>query len=451
MNPTGHSEEGSDFSDPASAALSLINLHSGVNSPPAFLLRSLRSHSSSSSSPAVITPNLLNFLRAVTPSFPVSVRTRMATSAFCEKIPAPGVKSSLSLGSSAPFVDHDNEADSDDLTLIDFHLRDLWKCYDEPYGHECTLVIGGRACECYFVPYLSCLQVIQSEKDTLLMSFTEKSPPHQRVPLWDKITELANDCPLLLHGKASQLNRLKSFFCISWYPLLVDHQTSAALSGSFLTFHAFQIVGECPLNPSEMQIEGSRSPPLTVSSGASVSATEEREKSNENLLITNLSINASYPLASACNCGNLCKSLPSGSLASHGLRSSSRRLDLDEQDKGEDSEEERGEDEDENQTIQSRGVETEFLALVGYVAHRVAEEVWFSKNAGLVNDSATNRYGCDPERDERPESLLAPPPLSSPVRITHIDLLPALVQQMRDPKYPFTHHDYEHVLNDRRR
>jgi len=176
--------------------------------------------------------------------------------------------------------------------LRDFRLFDLWQFFDEPYGHEVPLVLEQRETEAYFVPYLSAVQLFHrsssslsdsdSDSDSLseacapapapFFEYFERASPSQRVPLIDKIRELSHYCSALTQSKASDLDQRRSWFCISWYPILCDLHTSRSLNGCFLTYHGFEVVGDCPLVPSLMSLDPIESPSLPLSSHGITSA-----------------------------------------------------------------------------------------------------------------------------------------------------------------------------------
>lgn len=131
-----------------------------------------------------------------------------------------------------------------------FPLSGLWSYYDQPYGHEVPLMIDNRQVYAFFVPYLSAVQLFGKEPNSpALFEYFEQNNPGQRIPLVDKIQQLGLSCDFLIHGNSMLLDCSRSWFSIAWYPILCDHYTNRFIGGCFLTYHKFELVGECPLLP----------------------------------------------------------------------------------------------------------------------------------------------------------------------------------------------------------
>lgn len=180
-----------------------------------------------------------------------------------------------------------------------FTLGDLWRCYDEwsAYGAGVPIVMsGGETLVQYYVPYLSAIQIFTSssylnrfreeadsgdcetrdsfsdscsdeseseklsrmdgcssedsgfEQDTLwplndrlgylYFQYFERSAPYARVPLMDKINELAKKHPGLMSLRSVDLSPA-SWMSVAWYPIyhIPMGRTIRDLSTCFLTYH----------------------------------------------------------------------------------------------------------------------------------------------------------------------------------------------------------------------
>lgn len=180
-----------------------------------------------------------------------------------------------------------------------FTLEDLWHCYDEwsAYGAGVPIVLSsGETLVQYYVPYLSAIQIFTSsssvnrfrddlelgecetrdsfsdssseeneseklwqwdgccsddggsEQDSpwhlnerlgyLYVQYFEKDTPYTRVPLMDKITELARRYPGLKSLRSVDLSPA-SWMAVAWYPIyhIPMGRTIRDLSTCFLTYH----------------------------------------------------------------------------------------------------------------------------------------------------------------------------------------------------------------------
>ncbi|XP_021717349.1 uncharacterized protein LOC110685184 isoform X1 [Chenopodium quinoa] len=177
-----------------------------------------------------------------------------------------------------------------------FRLSDLWNCYDEwsAYGAGVPIVLdSGETLVQYYVPYLSAIQIFTStpsppifREDTdsadgetrdsysescsdeselsrwdgcsseeggfeqenlwqlndrlgyLYCQYFERSTPYGRVPLMDKISELARRYPGLMSLKSVDLSPA-SWMAVAWYPIyhIPMGKTIKDLSTCFLTYH----------------------------------------------------------------------------------------------------------------------------------------------------------------------------------------------------------------------
>jgi hypothetical protein len=85
-------------------------------------------------------------------------------------------------------------------------------------------------------------QLNDPAKGTLSFQFAENEPPHCRLPLTDRIEELAESFPGLHTLRTSDLHPA-SWYAVAWYPLyrlpyIADPAASRDLQASFLTFHS---------------------------------------------------------------------------------------------------------------------------------------------------------------------------------------------------------------------
>ncbi|XP_010474984.1 PREDICTED: uncharacterized protein LOC104754483 [Camelina sativa] len=169
-----------------------------------------------------------------------------------------------------------------------FRLSDLWDCYDEwsAYGASVPIHLsnGESSLVQYYVPYLSAIQICTShsslitlreesedgecegrdpfsdsgsdesvseeglENNTLLhpndrlgylyLQYFERSAPYTRVPLMDKINELAQRYPGLMSLRSVDLSPA-SWMSVAWYPIyhIPMGRTIKDLSTCFLTYH----------------------------------------------------------------------------------------------------------------------------------------------------------------------------------------------------------------------
>ncbi|OIW08386.1 hypothetical protein TanjilG_03062 [Lupinus angustifolius] len=177
-----------------------------------------------------------------------------------------------------------------------FTLSDLWNCFDElsAYGAGVPITLAnGEMVVQYYVPYLSAIQICTSntsfreeaesgdfetrdsysdcfsddsecdkawkwdgtsseeggfEQDCLwhlnnrlghiYFQYFERSTPYGRVPLMDKITELAEKYPGLMSLKSVDLSPA-SWMAVAWYPIyhIPMGRTIKDLSTCFLTYH----------------------------------------------------------------------------------------------------------------------------------------------------------------------------------------------------------------------
>lgn len=65
------------------------------------------------------------------------------------------------------------------------------------------------------------------------------------MPLLDRIGELDEAHEGVLTGSTADLDCSRSWYSISWFPILCDQYTSDAVRGCFLTYHRFR-AGPCP-------------------------------------------------------------------------------------------------------------------------------------------------------------------------------------------------------------
>ncbi|CAN1328891.1 hypothetical protein LINPERPRIM_LOCUS34531, partial [Linum perenne] len=163
-----------------------------------------------------------------------------------------------------------------------FTLSDLWDCYDEfsAYGAGTEVVLeNGESITQYYVPYLSAIQLFtnksvsagsdelsRSLSDTsaktwdtvsddssyendgsspnsdklgsLYCKYVETCSPYWRVPLREKVAELAIKHPGLMTLKNVDLSPA-SWMAVSWYPIyhIPSRRGEKDLDTGFLTFH----------------------------------------------------------------------------------------------------------------------------------------------------------------------------------------------------------------------
>ncbi|XP_010940391.2 uncharacterized protein [Elaeis guineensis] len=172
-----------------------------------------------------------------------------------------------------------------------FTLGDLWDQYNEwsVYGAGVPVVLdNGETVVQYYVPYLSAIQIYtsksplasrnmleESESDSfsddseneklcrswdaasddsvfdqdsswptrenlghLCFQYIEYDAPYGRLPLTDKVTELARSFPHLMTLKSVELSPA-SWMSVAWYPIyhIPTHRSVKDLSACFLTYH----------------------------------------------------------------------------------------------------------------------------------------------------------------------------------------------------------------------
>eukprot|EP00455_Lapot_gusevi_P018102 TRINITY_DN1981_c0_g1_i1.p1 TRINITY_DN1981_c0_g1~~TRINITY_DN1981_c0_g1_i1.p1 ORF type:complete len:426 (+),score=38.69 TRINITY_DN1981_c0_g1_i1:57-1280(+) len=177
-----------------------------------------------------------------------------------------------------PFFDPEisKDADSDQTRCSNcpahsnrhYRLSELWSKYSDPFGYEVSLVLDGCEDFAYFVPYLSALHIVGKPKssktnpddlsqiDGFKVCFSENASPNQRVPFIDRIRQISEKCPEVLSASTCDLIPERSWYAVSWYPIMNNHYTNQAIGGCFLTYHRFQVGGDCPLR--HFFIPGSR-------------------------------------------------------------------------------------------------------------------------------------------------------------------------------------------------
>lgn len=205
--------------------------------------------------------------------------------------PASASANGSSTSAGRTHVGSSNSADG----FVDYTLSQLWSFYDNPYGHEVSLLLdpsqltqstpthgaasanahADEGTEVYFVPYLSALVLYEApnasgEASPPLLQWFERVSPHQRMPLTDQIASIAScfspppSSPLyasfapfpsrriLQDLPVSALDRTRSWYAITWYPILHDPLTTPVLAGCFLTYHSFDMDARrrCPVQES---------------------------------------------------------------------------------------------------------------------------------------------------------------------------------------------------------
>ncbi|RLN08396.1 hypothetical protein C2845_PM11G21140 [Panicum miliaceum] len=180
-----------------------------------------------------------------------------------------------------------------------FSLEDLWEHYSESSAYGLGVPVrleNGKLITQHFVPYLSAIQIYTSK--TLLhaavpsmgsdgsdswsdddstaeklsrswdaassddsssdcvvpattakqggylnFQYTEWDPPYERIPLADKVAELAQDYPYLTSLKSAQLSP-SSWLSVAWYPIyhIPYHGNLKGTCACFLTYHSISSV-----------------------------------------------------------------------------------------------------------------------------------------------------------------------------------------------------------------
>mmetsp|Transcript_3842 Transcript_3842/g.5454 ORF Transcript_3842/g.5454 Transcript_3842/m.5454 type:complete len:673 (-) Transcript_3842:401-2419(-) len=166
-------------------------------------------------------------------------------------------------------------------------LGDLFKFYDEPYGHEVELEVAGESRTLVLVPYLSALRLVWSESpikgdstssscspsdtdEELLNTSTEwkrgrgersferflKGPPYRRIPLGQHARELRAQYPEVWNIGLDQFDKERSWFSVSWNPVVVSGHdyASGIFKGIFLTYHGLRQT-RCPWPPAARRYE----------------------------------------------------------------------------------------------------------------------------------------------------------------------------------------------------
>lgn len=78
----------------------------------------------------------------------------------------------------------------------------------------------------------------------LVFEFFEDALPDQRLPLIDKIRELATQYPPLFNGQSADFHE-KSWFSVIWFPILCHNSTMNMLRGQIITFHRIHHSESC--------------------------------------------------------------------------------------------------------------------------------------------------------------------------------------------------------------
>lgn len=155
-------------------------------------------------------------------------------------------------------------------------LSDLWRCFDHSsaFGLECPTLGGARGpSNCYFVPFLSAVQIYEpvGEDETgedifaypqgldswpgrmrRCCSWAAADHVAERLPVHQRIQELCGEAgenhPLM----ASRLLELHpySWFAVAWYPLY--RIPEAPLTARFLTFHSLAPLWEAATEEERM-------------------------------------------------------------------------------------------------------------------------------------------------------------------------------------------------------
>ncbi|KAG0535594.1 hypothetical protein BDA96_04G379400 [Sorghum bicolor] len=183
-----------------------------------------------------------------------------------------------------------------------FTLEDLWEHYSESSAYGLAVPVRlhhqttGKSITQHFVPYLSAIQIYtakalaavpsrstESETDSwsddnsvgdkdsrswdaassydsshedlddptvrskqggyLNFQYSECDPPYERIPLADKVAELAQDYPCLTSLNSAELSP-SSWLSVAWYPIyhIPYHGNLKGISACFLTYHSISTV-----------------------------------------------------------------------------------------------------------------------------------------------------------------------------------------------------------------
>jgi hypothetical protein len=130
-----------------------------------------------------------------------------------------------------------------------FLLEELWRWYDQPFGVEVPVQVEGVDVMLFYVPYLSAIHLTVPAPPAALgdryrpwqtlLSFVEVGDPISRIPLWDKVVELAASCPALMRARSCELHPT-SWYSVVWYPISINMHTKQYARGCFLTYHRLQ-------------------------------------------------------------------------------------------------------------------------------------------------------------------------------------------------------------------
>ncbi|KAG4919664.1 hypothetical protein JHK82_057087 [Glycine max] len=206
-------------------------------------------------------------------------------------------------------------------TIEYFTLKDLWDCYYEwsAFGAGIPMILeNGDTLVQYYAPYLSATQIyisksrirkeygegVEVECDSLsedsasdnlsrspsnnsskawddasldsgsdqvgscttkdmlgalYLQYSENSPPYQRVPFSEKITELAKSHPGLMRLKSVDISPT-SWMAVSWYPIYsVPCHKNKRDQTSFLTFHSLSSFQDCASKYDEIHTGNNKS------------------------------------------------------------------------------------------------------------------------------------------------------------------------------------------------
>lgn len=281
------------------------------------------------------THNLYELLKALSPEFPRSVSERMQsvdqsllTDADMQLIPDQHQDKSIAVANSAPLDDASlrSISEAESLNCKDFYLSDLWSFYDNPYGHDVSLEHSATSAEtcdseltASYVPYLSACH-LYSKSGQILIDFCETTLPHLRIPLKERIAQLAHDhFPALVTAKASQFDLARSFFAISWVPIVVDVQTSNVLQGTWILYHSLDLQDTCPMQQSSMQRQHteaqlrqqikdeSQHRRRSSLNNNAIAASQLNCNGTNGVASPELTFSPSAPALHWCHCGGICR------------------------------------------------------------------------------------------------------------------------------------------------
>ncbi|KAG9390854.1 Protein of unknown function DUF789 [Carpediemonas membranifera] len=124
-----------------------------------------------------------------------------------------------------------------------YSMSSLWKTYDCPYGFPILIQFGGSPVTVHYTPFLSAIELFPrlGEGNSPILQHASKLTPDIRPPFIDQIEALARTCPQLIEGISSDFDMERSWYSVSWYPILHDARTIPLVRGFILTYHRLPV------------------------------------------------------------------------------------------------------------------------------------------------------------------------------------------------------------------